>query len=962
MMKFLKAFSFSILLICLFPNSSFANMEQRREKLIGIIDEELKEVIRLNRQLGAKNPNLLLRMAELYLEKARLVNERENQQWLTLSPEESAKVNQSQFFARSRKYFTMAQKTCFFILKKFKSFKGRADVYYILAYNAKEFQEEKKAKKFFQRAVKYSTPGSYTAIKSKLALGEMYYNEKKYRQAIPLYERALKNRDQKWWTKDAYNLAWCYFRTNQSSKAISLMTNVHNLSSNAAFVDMSDQAERDLAYFYSESGRTKEALSFFKKIGKDVALNFYKVGKYLKGQGKYAASEKAFAEALNNVQDPDLKVKIQTELLSLYEKFGKNEEHLAVSKDLFEEFQKGRLNEEQIEDLKYHAGRMSALLQKQVVSKAYKRQKGLKRQRAAYATQYFQILSGLSSGVDYKALFHAAETQYAVKEYDKAANLYDQAYEVAKKSGDSKISALALDGLMASLNGKGVSAETTSKYLGKAYAVFLAKNPRSKESYKVYQRLFNERFSNGDIEGAERTLVEFKKYFPRSQKKQEVMLAKIIDYYREKNNREGIAKWVNKINQGEFKVSQKVAKRLQLILLSLQFDKVESFNTKGEKVAALKGYLMIYKDPGSSEDARKNAAYNIGVLFHELGNKEKTHSWTLRALSLMDGSDVLKFEDSFLLIATGLFNYREFRKSAEIYELALEKVCSKKTKNKETFFKNANIIYLAEDNLQKAVEVLNLGEKCGVGNSAMRDANLDTLKVLAEQERWRSFENLINRIDRYSSNYPHLIYPLSRLRETYLARGRVNEARAANEKLMRFYQISSKKGMKIPLEALDVVAENYLLDLKQAADKLKRLELRFPEKEYNQLLKQKFQYLDEVTSKSLNVFKIGSGHGIVQAYKILVETYKDLALEINSFKPAKKSEDYVSSFQKSMREISAPIFQKANEFEAEAKRQIKNSKILSTANFYFLGKSGLPVTPMFFPVKNGVLMDRGGKQ
>ncbi len=961
-MNFFKTLSFVLLISCLFPSFAFSNVEQRREKLIGIIDEELKEVVRLNRQLGAKNPNLLLRMAELYLEKARLVNEKENKEWLSLSPEETTRINQAQFFSRSRKYFTMAQKTCFFILKKFKRFKGRADVYYILAYNAKEFQEEKKAKKFFQRAVKYSTPGSYTAIKSKLALGEMYYNEKKYSRAIPLYERALRNKDQKWWTKDAYNLAWCYFRTKNTRKAISLMTKVHNLSSNTAYVDVSDQAERDLAYFYSESGRTKEALSFFKRIGKDVALNFYKVGKYLKGQGKFAASEKAFGEALANAEDLELKIKIQTELLSLYEKFGKNAEHLKISKSLYDEFKNGRLNEEQIEDLKYHAGRMSALLQKQVVSKAYKRQANLKRQRAAFATQYFQILSGLSSGVDYKSIFHAAETQYAVKEYDKAANLYDQAYEVAKSSGDSKISALALDGLMASLNGKGVSAATTKKYLGKAYSIFLQKNPRSKESYKVYQRLFNERFAAGDIKGAEDTLLEFKKYFPRSQKKQEVMLAKIIDYYREKNDRSGISKWVTQINEGEFKVSPKVAKRLRLILLSLQFDKVESFNTKGEKVAALKGYLMIYKDPASSEDARKNAAYNIGVLFHELGNKEKTHSWTLRALNLMDGADILKFEDSFLLIATGLFNYREFRKSAEIYEVALEKVCSRKTKSKETFFKNASIIYLADNNLKKAVEMLTLGEKCGIPQGSMREANLDTLKILGEQERWRSFENLINRLDRSSRNYPHLIYPLSRLRETYLSRGRVAEARKANQKLMKFYSISSKKGYKIPLEALDVVAENYLKDLEAAASKLKSIQLRFPEKEYNQLLKQKFQFLDQVTSKSLNVFKIGSGHGIVEAYRILVESYKNLALEINSFKPEKKSEDYVSSFQKSMREIANPIYQKAREFENEAKRQIQSSKILSSSNFYFLGKQDLPVTPMFFPVKNGVLMDRGGKQ
>ena len=36
------------------------------------IDSELKEVIKLNKQLGARDPELLLRLSELYLEKPEL--------------------------------------------------------------------------------------------------------------------------------------------------------------------------------------------------------------------------------------------------------------------------------------------------------------------------------------------------------------------------------------------------------------------------------------------------------------------------------------------------------------------------------------------------------------------------------------------------------------------------------------------------------------------------------------------------------------------------------------------------------------------------------------------------------------------------------------------------------------------------------------------------------------------------
>jgi hypothetical protein len=953
---------FMILASISFVASAQGTVQQRRQQLIKLIDEELKEVVRLNRQIGSKNPTLLLRMAELYLEKARLVNEEENLKWLSLSAEQSRRYNQKEFFKKSRQYFVTAQKTCYFILKRFKRFKGRADVYYILAYNAKEYQQPKKAKAFFKKALKLAKNGSYTSIKTKLALAEMYYNEKQYRRAIPLYEQALKRRDQKWWTKDAYNLAWCYFRMEQKSKAISLMEDVHRLSGNATYVNVSAQVERDLAYFYSATGRSKDALSFYKKIGKDIGTNLLKVAKYLKGQGKFTAAEKALAQAKKNTTDVNTLILINIELLSLYERHGKSSKHLSVSKDLFASFKRGELQDSQIEDLKYHVAKMSALLQKQVVSKTYRKQKRTRKKKAKLATQYFQIQAGLSQKLNHKALFHAAETQYSVKNFDEAADLYNNAYDKAISVRDGKIANLALDGLMASLGGKGVSPATGTKYLAKAYSIYLKKNPRSKRSFKIYQRLFTQKMDAKDISGAEKTLKEFKLHFPKSIGKQEAMLAQIIDFHKASKNKKKIGEWVGRINQGEFKVSKKFAKKLRLILLSMQFDKVEKFNTKGDKVAALKGYLAIYKEPSSSKDARKNAAYNIAILFHELGNKEKTYGWTKRALSLMGSRDVKKFEDSFLLIATGLFNYREFRKSAEIYEITLEKLCKIRAKNKNVFFRNANIIYLAEGNTEKSSEIINQSRSCKINYKARREARLELLNELADQARWSLFRKTLNSVRSTGKDLGAIIYPLSLLRNALNSRGRRDEAVEINSEMLSLFKKARARKEKVPLEALDVIAENYVQVLRRSARKLASTRLTFPEKQYNSLLKTKFKYLDEVTSRALDVFKIGSGNGIVEGYKILVKAYREMGAEIRGFSPPGKGKDYVVSFRKSMKEISDPIERKSNEFFQEARRQIRSSKILSRSNVFFFANKNFDIMPEFYPVKDGVLMDRGGRQ
>ncbi|MBC98159.1 MAG: hypothetical protein CME63_10440 [Halobacteriovoraceae bacterium] len=961
-MKLVKKILILFLSLFVMTQTCFANGRERRAELIKIIDEELNEVVRLNRQIGAKNPKLLLRMAELYLEKARIINEEENYRWITLSPEESKNINQEDFYKVSRKYFNMAQKTCYYILKRFKRFNGRADVYYILAYNAKEFQQDDKAMAFFKKALQYSKKNSYTQRKSKVALAELYYNKKKYSQAIPLYAGALKHKEDKWWTKDAFNLAWCYFRVGQTSKAINVMESVHRLSGSDKYVNISDQVERDLAYFYSEAGQTNKAVAFYNKIGKDIGQNLLKVGIYLKGQGKYASAESTLAKAATHAKSDETKNQIYIELLSLYERHGKLAKHLDTSKNLFASHKAGQLTSQQSEDLKYHVANLSSRLQKQVVSKAYRRNKSAQNQKAEYATEYFKMRAILEGSGEYKSIFHAAETQYAIKNYDKAAALYDNAYDGAIAARDKKIARLSLDGLMASLGGKGVSKKTTDLYLTKAYTAYLKGNPRTKKSYKIYQRLFSQKYEQGDIKGAEETLLQFKNFFPAAIDKQEAMLARVIDHYKDKKDRPNISIWVGKINNGEFKVTKKFAKKLRLILLSMQFDKVEKFNTKGDKVAALRGYLEIYKEPTSSAEAKKNAAYNIAILFHELGNVNETYGWAKRSLELMTNADAYKFEDSYMAIASGLFNRRQFRRSAEINEMTLEKVCKKKSKIKNILFQNANVIYLAEDNAEKSYEVISFAKNCYIKSNIYLEAQLDLLKLLAEQGRWESFDNLLTQLKRNRNAWGDIVYPLSQLRDAYFERGLRKEAISANAEMISYFKKAKASRQSIPLEGLDVVALNYIENVKRSAEELSSMKLTFPENKYNQLLKKKFAMIDDLTSKTLDLFKIGSGVGMVEGYKVLVESYQKMGEEISSFTPPGKGAEYVTSFKSSMAQIAQTLINKANDFRMEAQGQIKKSQILAKNNYFFMTNNKLPIVPQFFPSKSGVLMDRGGKR
>jgi hypothetical protein len=119
-------------------NTAHADVEQRRTELLKVLDEELREVTRLNKQIGSQRPDLMLRMAQVLLEKGRLLKDLENQKYLEIASNDREKTNKEEAFKDSRRYFDQAQKTVLVLLKKFPKFDEKADAYYILAYNAKE--------------------------------------------------------------------------------------------------------------------------------------------------------------------------------------------------------------------------------------------------------------------------------------------------------------------------------------------------------------------------------------------------------------------------------------------------------------------------------------------------------------------------------------------------------------------------------------------------------------------------------------------------------------------------------------------------------------------------------------------------------------------------------------------------------------------------------------------------------
>ncbi len=959
-MKKIFLFIFAILL----STAAFsASEDQRKGDLIKIIDEELREVIRLNKQTRGRNPDLVLQLAELELEKARILREVETDRYLAISPSKRSKVNKNSLFKQSTAYFNAAKNQCVKLLKRYPNYRGKADAYYILAYHARDIEKNKsKASKYFSAARRSAPRGGVVYNKSTMALAEMYYNQRKYKAAIPLYESALRGKKNRWWTKDSHSLAWSYFRVGSRDQAISTMENVLKLSSNKNFIDMAQQAERDLAYFYSATGKTNKALKLASKVGGNSVDYLIKVAFHTKEQGHFKNAADILENALNQKPTKPQQAKIYSSLMDIYDRLGDYNSQLRNTEKLNALRKSGGVSEEYLENLKYYSQKSAATLQKAVMGKTYRHNNALRNQKADQAVGFFGVLKDVKPQAAPKIELLMAETYYAVGKYNDAIPHYDLALQLAQKSNDSKVEKEALAGLSTSLEKDSVKKDLKDQYLVRTYLAFLKKNPRGKEAHKVYQRLFNIYFDGKNIKGAESALIAFKRNFPRDIGVQEAMLGKIIDFHKSNKNVPEMKAWLDRINKREFIVNRQFKKRLATSITTMRFETVEKANSRGDKVNALKGYIALYSDPSSSNYEKKNAAYNIAILFHMLGNADMTYKFTKRALSHMNGKDVHKFENSFITIASFFFNRRMFDKAIEINEDVYSKLCRERSRNKEVFFKNVYVMKIAEGKASELPKFIDSAASCGIPSRVINSSRIELADEFAKQKSWSELSSMISVIEKSRSNWPELIPLRYELYQAYSDSGRYKLAISQKNMILKYFNYGERNKLNISLEARDIVANFKLKDLYKEAESFTAMKLHFPEKTYNSLLKQKFAKLDRVTSKALAMLKVRSGKGIVRAYKYLVETYTSFAEEIRAFTPPGKPKPYVDGFKKAMAQFAAPLDVQANKFRAEAIQAIDRSNILSSDNTFFTVKGNMPVKVEYEYYRGGVVMDRGGQR
>lgn len=927
-----------------------ADSDERRSKIINIIDQELVEVSKLSSQRNNRDADLLLRMAELNLEKARLIRESENEAYLKIPDKKRSQVNKKEYFKKSSSFFKRANQLCLKITRSFPKYSKMGDVYYILGFNAKEANKEKTAAKFLSRATK-KAGDKLTRVKSQISLAEIYYNQKKYTQAIPLYESALSTHKDKWWTKDSFNLAWCYFRANRNSKAINKMEEVYTKSKDSKFIDMRDQVERDIGLFYATGNRINEGIKFYKNLGIEFTDQLIKISLALFSQGKLEMAKTVLTQAEKYEKDEKKLIKIYIEKLVLYEKFGKYRLHLDTAKKLTIAYKKRLLNKLQETSLIFQMEKVSAILQRQVVSKTYKRLKKQRKQKAYLAIEYFELLSQVNKTKKEEYKFLKAETAIATGLYLSAYKYYKESFEVGRSQKKPRFLKKSIDGLLISMQ-KLKNSETRNIYV---FENFLKYFPNDKNAKEIYTRLFNNYVALGKYDQAVDVLNRYAEKYPKSNT-QEAMIAKLMEMDRKAKRDNNVRNWITQIGSGKYLVSGKFKNKLQELLTSMQIAQVQNDLSTGKKKEALKGYFTILDDPYATKKSKVNAKYNLAALFFELGRTEESYKWSIAAMDEMGPKDVLRFSSSFISISNFLFNSFEFKKSEDLSFKYLDKVCSLKSRFKNTVFKNGAFISLANGDTEKTEKFLALGQKCRIKSKLIEEVEYELTREYFSKKNWVKYEFYAEKVKDSRYFYNRVIDDYLNLVIIHRKYDNQRKLKELKRTISSLYYKSRKNNKILSLRVLDFFAEVQLLEMNKILAKKDLVKFSSIEK-FKKDFDLKFKYLQMLEEEAKKVLEIGSGKGIVSAYKILDESFTRFAKNLETVEPTGLKKEFIPNFRKDLDVPVKAAYTAAKTYRDEAKKVISENEILNDENVFFQKN---PFKVKFFNDGMGILMDRGG--
>lgn len=876
--------------------------------LLKLIEEEEKTINMVKR----KSDHLMYRLFELKNERIKLYKEKENKRFVDLSAKGKKLSRKSAFkktlaqYAASRAY---GQK----ILKWYPNTRYKSAIYHSLALNSRDYAYDKRELGYLYKAIENTRKHSDIWYLAMTSLAEYFYNAKKYKRAVGLYDQIIHNDEDQWHTKNLYNYGWCLLKTHKFKKAVNTLEKGYLLSFETKYIDFRDQIMHSLVSFYVLSKDIDRGIAFILKHDKTPYEALFRFANKTSGKGFFAETEKLIelaedrldvAPASDTEEEKKLAKAKEAERLGdirlfqfdFYNQYKREAKIFAAARDLSKITLTDYQREEATRKISDKARVEQMIIKKDFdkVAQAYDvgRLKSLE--------SYFDFLSILDKKNEAMYRFFTAETLYSVKEYTRSLEKYKLSLEIQLKTPSKMdLNRKIIDGIFSSIDFSKLSKKREMEELEYAYLKYLQLWPTDEKARSVHQKLFAIYFARKDHANMQVALDLYVKNFPKDNEVHQKLFRQRIDLSIKEENTLRLASLVRKMQQGYLAFSKVETKKSEVILANLLFSKFQKLNKEGDTKGAIAGYQEVFYNKNYPQSVIAEAGFNIGILYTDLYEAAKSVKWFKRTFPLFTEKEKVQKRDFIEKMSTRSALLQDFLNAAHMQRIVLESFCHTKKKNGDNL-RQAIVFDLANDYVLKAEHTYKTYKHCVADT---KDTEHAFIKHLFQSGHERSLRNYVTKYKLANKHRDILIDYYERLYWKHFDDQAKRSLYRHEMKNLNDIHLSATLAGVEQLERYTEVFEKF---------KARPINMeKFDPNKFNQQLNARATQLASMIGDAKKLLEIQNAQLSIMVYDQVFLALKAFASEIQTYRPQGMPEEFNKQFLPQMKMLAGTFEKKA---------------------------------------------------
>lgn len=775
-----------------------------------------------------------------------------------------------------------------------------------------------------------------------LAMAEYYFDKQKLDDSIKNYKKVLKYKKHKVYPYAVYKLGWAYFNASgdknvNTKKYISKSTSAFKLviklaergKEKAGFVDLKDEAVKDLVMVWAETENIKDAWAYFKSI--DQKKQFYNMlallGDIYLDNGKHDSAIKVFARLIKEAPTREDNPSFHAKLVDLYAnkaKLSSVTRELAAMSQLYVKGSpwtiKNAKNKEAIttgkEKTETYLHRYSTLYH----------QKGQKTNNKSYLTTaeklYETYLATFPKEKNaYHIKFYLADIKYEFKKYDSAANYYT---EVAKdKSEKQKYLKSAAYNAVLAMNkldqqqkysklpksGKVEKPIPLPKVKQKFVSVidnYTAWLPKEKDGHPMRYTAAQIFYDYGHYDEAVKRFASIAEELPQTVQGKGAVGVVLQHYAKNKD-------WVNTISWSRrFNKSKAIAKAghkkfIVGILKTAMFNRAADLEKKKSYTESAKAYLGFQSEFPKDKNA-DIALFNASVNFYKVGAVENALAAGKKVLDKYPKSKTVP--QVLLNSAQTYESLAQFDQAAKYYErFALN---NSKRKEASGALYNAAVLTTGLHKFDKATKLFEKFVAKFPKSELVTDAYLEVAKL---KERQKDYKGAVKAYAAYGARVKKA--PEANLfAQAKVAELNMNHVsrKSGTKQVQKLAKILKAKNSPNAFEARSLVAKLSFEMVNSDFEAYKRVKLNDADKIETQV-KKKQKGLVKLAKDYQDIIEIGNGEYTVASLYRLGEMHELFASGlINVPDPANASQLEIDNLRTELEKVAFPLKEQAYKY------------------------------------------------